>query len=73
MTQDTANFLQTLERPLTADPCQTTHLFATNNEVDLHNSKTLNCLPDDPMIYTAVDKNVSKQFESACPVPKVSE
>ena len=70
MTQDTANFLQTLERPLTADPCQTTHLFATNYEVDLHNSKTLNCLPDDPMIYTAVDKNVSKQFESACPVPK---
>ena len=73
VTQDTTNFLKTLQRPVTVNTCQTTHLFAANYEVDLHNWKTLDCLPDDPIIYTAVDNNVSKQFESAYPVPKVSE
>ena len=62
LTQDSLDFLLTLQRPLKTAPINTTHLFATNYELDINNATTLNSLDGKSTIYAAVEKNVSKQF-----------
>ena len=68
LSTNTTDLFRSLKRPLT--DCETTHLFATNYEVDIFNAKELQSMSGTEAIYEAEDKNITKAFEKTCPVPR---